>query len=87
MSAVAGSDLGFDLVAFLADLGQNRERIVPVEADLAGLVLEFQRAGEGGHGDRHARESADLLRLAAAGGAFGLFLGLDALPQAFDLLR
>ena len=56
--AVAGSDLGFDLVAFLADLGQHRQRIVPVEADLAGLVLQLQRAGEGGQGDRHAGQRA-----------------------------
>ena len=32
---------GFDLVGFLADFVQHRARIVPVEADLAGLVLQF----------------------------------------------
>ena len=85
--AVARGDLGFDLVAFLADLGQHRHRIVPVEADLAGLGLQLQRAGEGGQRHRHAGQRAGVLRLAAAGGALGLFLGLDALPQALDLLR
>ena len=86
--AVAGGDLGFDLVALLADLGQHRHRIVPVEADLAGLGLQLQRAGEGGQRHRHAGQRArSPSRLAAAGGALGLFLGLDAVPQAFDLLR
>jgi hypothetical protein len=48
LTAPAGRDLGFDLVALLADLGQHRQRIVPVEADLAGFGLEIQGAGEGG---------------------------------------
>ena len=30
---------GLDLVGFLADFRQHRRRVVPVEADLAGLLL------------------------------------------------
>ncbi len=36
---------------------------------------------------RHAGQRAGLRRCAAAGGALGLFLGFDAVPQALDLLR
>ncbi len=78
----------FDLVGLLADLGEHRQRIVPVEADLAGLLLQLERAGQGGQGDRHAGERTRSLgrRAAARLGAFGLLLGLDAVPQAFDRL-
>ena len=38
-------EFGFDLVGFLADFGQHRARIIPVETDTAGLVLKLQRAG------------------------------------------
>ena len=37
-------ELGFDFVGFLADLGEHRARVVPVEADLAGFLLELERA-------------------------------------------
>ena len=42
---VAAVELGLDLVGLLADLGQHAARVVPVEADAAGLVLQLQRAG------------------------------------------
>ena len=66
-AARAGVELGFDLVGFLADLGEHRARIVPVEADPAGLVLQLEGAGQRGQGDRHAGERALLRRLAALG--------------------
>src|SRR5882672_12071234 len=50
------SDRGFDLVSFLSDLRQHRHRIVPVEAHLAGLLLQLERAGEGRQADRNARQ-------------------------------
>ncbi len=58
-------ELGLDLVDFLADFAQNGARIVPVESDLAGLSLQFQRAGEGGQHHRHAGKRAVIGRLAA----------------------
>src|SRR5262249_56611995 len=57
-------------------------RIVPVEADLAGLVLELERTREGRECDRHAGERA--CRLDAAFARF--FLVLDALPELPDVL-
>jgi hypothetical protein len=54
LAAVARGDFGFDLIAFLTNLGQNGQGIVPVEANPAGLDLKFQRPGEGGHCHRHA---------------------------------
>ena len=42
---VGAIELGFDLVGFLADFGEHRARVVPVEADAAGLVLQLQGAG------------------------------------------
>ncbi len=42
---IAGIERGFDLVSFLADLGKDRARVVPVEADAACLVLQLQRTG------------------------------------------
>ena len=56
--ASAGLDIGLDLVGLLADLGQHRQRIVPVEADLAGLLLQLQRARQGREVHRHARQRA-----------------------------
>ncbi len=38
---VAAVDIGLDLVRLFTDLGQHRERIVPIEPDLAGLLLKF----------------------------------------------
>jgi hypothetical protein len=58
-------------------------RIVPVEANLAGLVLQFERAGEGGKRHRDSGERA----LPANFAALGLFLRLDAFPRFFDGLR
>ena len=83
-AALAGRDLGFDLVGFLADLGEHRQRIVPVEADLAGLGLQLQRAGEG----RERRPARRRARPCVLGRSpprlrsLGLLLGLDAVPQA-----
>ena len=42
---IAGIELGFDFVGFLADLGEHGARVVPVEADPAGLVLQLEGAG------------------------------------------
>ena len=42
---VAAIEFGFDLVCFLADLGEDSARIVPVEADASGLVLQLQGTG------------------------------------------
>src|SRR5713226_1816678 len=49
---------GLDLVRLFSNLRQHRARIVPVEPDLAGLLLQLEGAGERGEGDRHARERA-----------------------------
>ena len=38
-------EFGFDFVGFLADLGEHGARVVPVEADAAGLVLQLKSAG------------------------------------------
>ncbi len=38
---VATIEFRLDLVGFLADLGEDGARIVPVEANPAGLVLEL----------------------------------------------
>ena len=42
---IVAVERGFDLVSFLADLGEHGARIVPVEADTAGFVLQLQGAG------------------------------------------
>src|SRR5581483_3098711 len=76
------ADIGFDFVGLLANLRQYRHRIVPVETDLAGHLLQFQRTGEGGQTDRYAGERALSGRFAAA----GLFLRLDIVPEAADVL-
>src|SRR5690348_13154190 len=71
-------ECGLDLVRLLTDLGEHGARIVPVEADIAGLVLQLERAGEGGKGGWHPRQRTRPRLLAA----FGALLGLDPLPQA-----
>jgi hypothetical protein len=37
--------LGFNFVGFLANLGENAVRVIPVETDPAGFVLQLKRAG------------------------------------------
>src|SRR5262245_22379334 len=55
---IAGSELGLDLVRLLADLGQHRERVVPIEPDLAGFGLQLERTGEGRERERDAGKRA-----------------------------
>ena len=81
-SRVAGLDVGLDLVGLFADLGQHRQRIVPVESDLAGLLLELERARQGREPDRNAGERAAL----RARRLRRLLLVLDLLPEPFDRL-
>ena len=50
-----------DLVGLFANLVQDRARIVPIEADFARFLLQFERAGEGGERHRHAGERACVL--------------------------
>ena len=69
-AALAGRDFGLDLIGLLADLCKHRERIVPVEADLAGLLLQLERARQGRERDRDAGQRACA---PAAGGLVGLF--------------
>ncbi len=38
-------ELGLDLVGFLANFRQHRARIVPVEADASGFLLQLERTG------------------------------------------
>src|SRR5262249_53823610 len=84
---IAGSELGLDLVRLLADLGEHRERVVPIEADLARLGLQFERAGEGRERDRNAGEGACGFRAALPIVLFRSLRPFDALPQALDRLR
>ena len=44
----------FDLIGLFAYLVQDGPHVVPVKADFARLLLELQRAGQRGQGDRHA---------------------------------
>ena len=54
----AAVERGCDLVGFFADLGEHGLRIVPVEADLAGLLLQLQRARQRRQAGRNAGERA-----------------------------
>ena len=72
------------LVGLLADFGQHRQRIVPVEANLAGLGLQLERAGKGGQGDRDAGEGARSFLSRALACLLRALLALDALPQVLD---
>ena len=58
VGTLAGSELGLNLVRLFTDLGEHRERVVPIEADLAGFGLQFERTGEGRERDRNAGEGA-----------------------------
>ena len=75
-----------DLVGLLADFPQHRARIVPVEADLARLGLQLQRAGERGEGDRDAGKRTFVNRLGARRLVL-LLLRLDRVPQSLDRFR
>jgi hypothetical protein len=56
---------------------QHGQRIAPVKADLAGLVLELERTGEGREGDRHAAKRP----VAALGGVPLFGDGPDDVPE------
>jgi hypothetical protein len=58
LGALAARDLGLDLGCLLADLRQHRHWVIPVEADLAGLGLQLERAGERGQGVPAVRSAA-----------------------------
>src|SRR6266536_4483606 len=65
---------------------EHGARIVPVEADASGFLLQLERAGERRQAGRNARERVGLMPAGAfaALGARVLLLGLDALPQLVD---
>src|SRR5215831_15173894 len=84
---IAGSELGLDLVRLLADLGEHRERVVPIEADLARLGLQFERAGKGRERDRNAGKRACGFRAAEPIVLLRALRPFDAFPQALDRLR
>src|SRR5262245_9979133 len=84
---IAGGELGLDLVRLLADLGEHRERVVPIEADLAGLGLQFERTGEGRERDRNAGKRACGFRAAEPIVLLRSLRPFDAFPQALDRLR
>src|SRR5262245_57547741 len=81
------SDRRFDLVRLLADLCQHRHRIVPVEADLASLHLQLERAGEGRERNRNTRKRTGRFAGVLVRALARLFFALDALPQLLDVLR
>ncbi len=81
---IAGSELGLDLVRLLADLGQHRERVVPIEADLAGLGLQFERTGEGRERDRNPGEGACGFLAVWHVALLRSLRPFDAFPQALD---
>ena len=86
-SALARRNFSLDLVCLLADLGEHSVRIVPVEADHAGLGLQLERTGEGRKCGRDAGEGARRLLIAPPIGFLRAFLALDAFPQTLDSLR
>ena len=45
MDLIAAIEFDLDLVRFLADLGEDGPRVIPVETDMPGLLLELQGAG------------------------------------------
>src|SRR5665647_2755099 len=50
---VGAVEFGLDLVGFFSNFGEHGARVVPVEADLAGLVLQLQSTRQRGQGDRY----------------------------------
>ena len=84
-----GIELRADLVGFLADLCQHGLRIVPVEADLAGFLLQLERARERRQPGRDAGERAVAAgsRASARFRPRGLLLRLDLIPLDVDLSR
>ena len=54
----AAADFGLDLGDLLAQLGEDRPDVVPVEADLAGLLLKLEGARERGQGPWNPAERA-----------------------------
>src|SRR5262249_61440595 len=81
---IAGSKLGLDLVRLLADLGEHRARVVPIEADLAGLGLQFKRAGEGRERHRNPGEGACGFLAAEPIALLRSLRPFHALPQTLD---
>ncbi len=55
---IAVVENGLDLLAFLADLGDDGARVVPIEADFAGLRLQFDGAGQGRDAGLDRRQEA-----------------------------
>src|SRR6266511_4061343 len=53
---LAEGERALDLVGFLADFREHGARIVPVEADASGFLLQLERAGERRQAGRNARE-------------------------------
>ena len=82
-----------DLVRLLAQFGEHGLGVVPVEADLAGLFLKLQSAGQGGKGERRRRPSAPPGAAARQPGrrpdlgAFAFLFGLDVGPTTTLRLR
>ena len=88
---VAGGQGFLDLIRLLTQFGQDCTRVVPVEADLTGLFLQFQRAGQSGQGERRSCKGAgglfDAILFLPRFCAIALFLGLDLSPQRLDFGR
>src|SRR5258708_29222016 len=59
-------NLSFDLDDFLPDFLQDCVRIIPVEADFAGFLLQLQGPGESRQCKRYAIERAGLALLASS---------------------
>ena len=77
---ISCGDLGLDLVRFLSDLGQHRERIIPIEADPAGFSLQFERARDGRECHRNAGEGGRHLLARSPICLLCTLLALDLLP-------
>src|SRR6266540_1541767 len=77
-----------DLLGFFANFGNHRRRFAPIESDLRGFDLQFERATEGREADRHSIERTAMNRPGAAQGRtlFSSFCRLDARPNTRDLM-
>jgi hypothetical protein len=67
-----------DLVQLLAELGEDRAGLAPVEAGPRRPLLELERAGEGGQRQGNVREQARVAPGLGLGGPLG---GLRVLPD------
>jgi hypothetical protein len=77
---VSCGNLGLDLVCFLANLGQHRERIIPIEANSAGFSLQFERPSDGRERHRDAGEGGRHLLTRSRTCLLCTLLVLDLLP-------